>query len=124
MKSSQKTVLAWLALFVATILIFQTAHVNRTEKKIPFNKFIEHVKQKQIDSVTFKGHGRIEGKFKAGVEKGQNFETIGDTSSDYYVKLLNDNNLIPNYEIDDANPVWLQLLVNWGPMLIFILLLV
>lgn len=124
MKSSQKTLLAWLALVIATLLLFQTAHINRVEKRMPFNTFIGHVKDNHVESVTFKSHGRIDGKFIATVENGGAFETIGDTSSEFYVKLLADHNLTPNYEMEEGNSLWVQFLMNWGPMLFFVVLLV
>lgn len=123
MKSSQKTLVAWIALGIMTLLLFQTAKITQTEKRMTFNKFIEHVKQNHVESVTFKSHGKIEGKFIASVEAGQTFETIGDTSSEFYVKLLAEHNLTPNYEVDQGNSMWVQFLVGWGPMLIFVVLL-
>jgi len=124
MRSSQKTLIAWLALGFMTLLLFQTAKINHPEKKLAFNKFIEHVKANHVENVTFKEHGRISGKFIANIEEGQVFETVGDTSSEFYVKLLADHNLTPNYEIDGGNPLWMQFLIGWGPMLVFVVLLV
>jgi len=124
MRSSQKTLIAWLALGFMTLLLFQTAKINQPEKKLAFNKFIEHVKLNHVENVTFKEHGRISGKFIASVEEGGVFETIGDTSSEFYVKLLAEHNLTPNYEIDGGNPLWMQFLIGWGPMLVFVVLLV
>jgi len=125
MKSSQKTILAWFLLVVATLFLFQTARINRNEKRITFNKFIEYVKANQIESVTFKSHGKIEGKFAAGTENGQVFETIGDTNSEFYTKILNEHGLTPNYDYDEAGGVWMPFLLGWAPVLfIFVLVLV
>ncbi len=124
MRSSQKTLIAWLALGFMTLLLFQTAKINHPEKRLAFNKFIDHVKLNHIENVTFKEHGRISGKFNANVEDGQTFETVGDTSSEFYVKLLSEHNITPNYEIDQGNPLWMQFLIGWGPMLVFLVLLV
>jgi cell division protease FtsH len=123
MKSTQKTLLAWLGLVVVTLLLFQTARVTHNEKRIPFNKFIEYVKENRIESVTFKGHNRIEGKFASSFEGGQIFETIGDTNSEYYTKLINEHNLVPNYELEEGNNMWVQFLIGWGPMVVFFVLL-
>lgn len=123
MKSSQKTLLAWMLLVVATVLLFQTARVPKQDKKIPFQKFMEQVKADHIESVTFKGQGKIEGKFKAEHENGQHFTTTGDTSSEFYLKLLDAHGVNPNYEIEEANSLWVQFLVGWGPMLVFLVLL-
>jgi cell division protease FtsH len=123
MKSSQKTLVAWLLLVVATVLLFQTARVQKHEKHLTFAKFIEHVKKNEIESVTFKSHGRIEGKYIPTVENGETFETIGDTTSEFYIKLLDEHNLVPNYEIDEGNSLWVQFLIGWGPMMVFLVLL-
>jgi cell division protease FtsH len=123
MKSSQKTLLAWLALMVATVLLFQTARINKHEKKLTFNKFIEHVKKNEVEGVTFKSHGKIEGKFISTVESGQTFETMGDTSSEFYVKILSEHNITPNYDLEEGNALWVQFLIGWGPMVVFVVLL-
>lgn len=124
MRSSQKTLVAWLLLVVATVMLFQTARVQRQDKKLPFPQFIEHIKSKRVESVTFKNQGKIEGKFVPTFNKGEAFTTVGDTSSEYYVKLLNENGIVPNYDIEDGNSLWLQFLIGWGPMLVFLVLLV
>src|SRR5206468_4137996 len=51
------------------------------------------------------------------------FETVGSTDSEFYLKLLDDHGLVPNYEVDDGNSLWVQFLIGWGPMLIFLALL-
>jgi len=124
MKPSQKTFVVWFILILATVFLLQTAKVPRNDKKIPFQKFITHVKQNQIESVTFKQHGRIEGKFIGTVENGSLFETTGDTSSEFYLKLLDSHGISPNYEMEDNQSIWVQILVGWGPMFLFIVLLV
>jgi cell division protease FtsH len=123
MKSSQKTLIAWLILVVATMMLFQTARVQKKPTRIPFNLFIDHVKKGDIAKVTFKDHGRIEGTFKPTILNGQAFDTTGDTSSEFYIKLLDQHGIIPNYEIEQGSPLWVAFLLNWGPMLIFLALL-
>ncbi len=124
MKSSQKTLIAWLLLVVATVMLFQTARVQKNTKRITFNQFIEQVKANQVANVTFKDQGRIEGKFAEGHEGGASFETIGDTSSEFYIKLLAEHDLTPSYDIEQSNSLWVQMLIGWGPMVIFLVLLV
>lgn len=125
MKSSQKTLFAWMLLALMAVVLFQTAHVNKGTKKIPFNKFIEAVKKNEVDTVTFKSHGKIEGTFKAPTNGEKEFETVGDTNSEFYTKVLNEHNIVPNYELEDSSNIWLQTLIYWTPMvLIFVLLFV
>ena len=47
MKSSQKTVFAWLVLVMMTVVLLQTAKVNPLEKKITFPQFIEAVAKRR-----------------------------------------------------------------------------
>jgi cell division protease FtsH len=126
MKSSQKTVLAWILLVVATLFLFQTARVNRNEKRLTFSSFIDHVKQDHVDSksVLFKEHGRIEGKFNSNVENGTSFETIGDTNSEYFLKILGEHKITPNYDANESSQ-WMPFLMGWAPVLfIFVMVLI
>ena len=78
MKSSQKTIFEWVLLGLMAIVLLQTARVAKGDKTITFNRFIEGVKKNQIENVTYKSHGKIEGRFNAVApepEKGQIFET-------------------------------------------------
>lgn len=118
MKSTQKTFLAWIFLFIAMVFVFQTARIPRTEKKLTFSKFIEHVKAGHVDTVVFKDGGVIQGKFKSDTENGGAFETVGNTASDFYLKLMEEKGIIPNYE-RDTNSTWIPLLAAWLPVLLF-----
>jgi cell division protease FtsH len=124
MKSSQKTVFIWLLFGMMALALFQTANIQKESRKIPFTKFIESVKTGQVASVKFKAHGRIEGHYVPTVESGASFETVGDTSSEFYTKILNEHGLVPEYELEDGNSLWVQFLIGWGPMLIVLALLV
>ncbi len=105
-------------------MLFNTGRVQRSIKKLSFTQFISYVKDKKIESVVFKDKGKITGKFVSSFENGREFETIGDTNSEFFIKILAENGIIPEYDIESSNSIWLQFLVGWGPMLIFILLLV
>lgn len=124
MKSSQKTVFVWLMFVFGTLILLQTAKVNPLEKKITFPQFIDSVKKNQIESVTYRERGRIFGRFKSDFENGSPFETVGDTSSEFYTKLLGEHGLTPNYEIEGGNTLLVQLLISWGPMLVLGALLI
>jgi cell division protease FtsH len=124
MKSPQKTLIVWLVLMMMTLFLFQTAKIKRAEKRITFPKFIELVKKNEVEEVTLKAKNHIVGKFKNEVEGGGYFELTGDLSSEFYTKLLNEHNLVPNYDSDDGNQLWVQFLIGWGPMLIFFALLI
>ena len=120
MRSTPRTVVAWLAFGLMTLILFQNLRVPKNDRHITFNKFIENVKANQIENVTFKEHGRIEGKFVSKYESGANFETIGETSSEFYLKLLNDHGIVPNYEREEGNSLFIQYLLSWAPLLIIL----
>ena len=111
-------------LVMMTVVLLQTAKVNPLEKKITFPQFIEAVKKNQVEAVTYKERGRISGRFKSEYENGAVFETVGDTTSEFYTKLLGEHSLTPNYEIDGGNTLLVQLLISWGPMVVLGVLLI
>ncbi len=121
MKSTQKTILAWLILVIATVLLFQTARVNHTEKRLNFNEFMDQVKADHVAKLTIREHDKFEGKFKPEYEGGQVFVTQGD-GSDVYKKIFEDHKLTPIYEKEEVS-AWMPFLVNWLPV-IFISFLV
>ncbi len=121
MKSSQKTILAWLILVVATVLLFQTARVNHTEKHLTFSEFLQAVEADHVEKVMLKEHGRYDGKFKSDYQGGQSFITQGERS-DLYLKIFNDHHLPYDYEKDEDN-AWMPFIINWIPV-IFISFLV
>jgi cell division protease FtsH len=120
MKNSQKTLAAWLLVLAGFVLLVQTARMQRPDHKVPFTKFIEYVKANQVESVTFKGNHKIEGKLLPHVENGRVFETIGNTDSEYYLKLLAEHNLTPNYELEENNGLWMHIFVTWLPIALFV----
>lgn len=123
MKPSQKTLLAWLFVGFMTLILFQTARLQKPTKRITFNQFIEYVKSNHVQNVTFKDHFRIDGKFTNDFENGEIFETVGNTQSEYYLKLLAEHGLTPSYDIEEGNSLFLQYLLAWAPMIVILVLL-
>lgn len=88
--------------------------------EITYSEFIVAVKDGKVENVTFKGN-EIFGKFKDNsLGKGTEFKTFGDTKSDYYLKLLGDNNLTPKYLPEDTESSLSLILINLLPFLLLI----
>jgi cell division protease FtsH len=69
--------------------------------------------------VTFKQDNLIVGTLKEPTVDGKKtFETIGATDNPEVFKILQQNNIIPNYERSERTPVWQQLLISWLPMML------
>src|SRR3990167_4925289 len=125
MKPSHKTIALWLVLillFAALFRVFDPG--NRHRREIKFSQFIQSVKEGKIEEVTFKTENIIVGSFKKGTTTDEHnlfFETVGDTGNAEVFKLLQSNNIIPNYERAEKTPIWQQVLISWFPMLLLFL---
>ncbi len=123
MKPSHKTLALWLVLillFASLFKIFDQGKKIKTELK--FSDFIHQVKAGKVQDVTFKSDNIIAGTFKDPMPNGQyDFETVGDTTNSKVFELLQESNIIPNYEKPEKTPVWQQILVSWFPMLLLFL---
>ena len=87
---------------------------------ITFSEFISQVKSGKVDSVTFKGTDTIVGKYKADYNSGKVFQTMGDTKSDYFLGLLSQNGIVPNYEAANQDSFMKTALLTWAPTLLII----
>ncbi len=115
MRAPQKTALI-LGFVIALVFLLETSRVTHTQKHLRFDEFMEEVRADHIGTVTFKNHGRIEGHFKTNVNQGEAFETLGDTHAEYYLKILAEHGLPPNYDAEDSGSFWPQMLLLWLPL--------
>jgi len=121
MRANFKTLGLWLAislLFLALWRASNTVSTNRTE--LQFSQFIEYVKEGKVAEVKLKADNQIEGKFKDVVDGKTQFETVGPTTSDKVLEILMQNNITPNYEKPERASFLQQFLFAWGPMLLFV----
>lgn len=122
MKQQQKTLALWIVVICMTLLVVKVLQEgNKTIKEINFRDFVTAIEAKKIDEVTFKGKEQIYGKFKEGVENGGFFKLVGDTGEQTF-SLLRSNGITPNYEKEDQNNLFTSLLINWGPMILLIVI--
>ncbi len=120
MKSSHKTVALWLVLIVLFASLFKVFDPGtRGRREIKFSEFVQLVKENKVGDVTFKQDNLIVGTLKEPTVDGRkSFETIGATDNPEVFKILQQNNIIPNYERSERTPVWQQLLISWLPMML------
>lgn len=112
--------------FISFVVIFVMMSNKKNKdqtKEIPFNQFIESIQKKEIATVEYKGN-EILGSYKdTSVSKGLKFKTYGDTSSDYYLKILGDNGITPKYSPKEEEGNWLMALVSLAPIIFLIVLI-
>ena len=122
MKRPHKTFMMWLVIFMMMLFIWQLAHKNESSfKVITYPDLIRAVEEKQVAKVSLKGESEIKGQYKEDFEGGASFKVIGPTNEQTF-KILQANGILPVYEEEEKQTLFTSLLINWGPMIILILL--
>lgn len=123
MKSTHKTIALWLVLillFAGLFKAFDPGTKNR--KDLKFSQFMDLVRQKKVDEVTFRTDNTIVGTLKEPLADGRRyFETIGDVKNAKIYEIIQENGITPNYENTEKTPVWQQILISWFPMALLFL---
>jgi cell division protease FtsH len=119
MKPSYKTAALWLVLILLFASLFKLFDPVNRHHQLKFSEFIQDVKEGKVADVTFKSDDLIVGTFKDALPDGRKaFETVGDTQNGKIFEILENNNIIPNYERAEKTPIWQQVLISWFPMLL------
>jgi cell division protease FtsH len=122
MKQHHKTITLWIVVFLMALLVGKVAMEDKgAYKKIEYPDFVSAVKTGKVSEVTLKGERQIVGKFKDGYEQGNRFVLTG-LSVDITNKLLEDNAIVPNIDEPEKQTFFASLLINWGPILILIVI--
>jgi len=125
MKQSQKTFALWFLLvimFLAMLKWFEQSTPGTVEK--PFTEFMSMVKDKNVSNVIFKGENKIIWETKDDQGNPVTYVTIGDTRSEFYLKSLQENGIVPDYELEEGTPVLQQIFISWFPMLLLFLVFI
>jgi len=113
-------------LFFALFIVMFSVMFNKKKellKEISFNEYIQSVKKGEVDSVEYRGN-EIYGTFKSSnVSKGISFKTYGDTSSEYYLKILGENNLTPKYSPKEEDISVFSIILNFLPLVLLVFVL-
>ena len=122
MKSQYKTLTLWGVIILMMLMFTKMAmEGKRGYKNITYPDFIRAVENGVVAEATFKGKNTIVGKFKAEHDGGERFRLVGDTGAETF-KILRSHGLIPRYEEGEKQHVFVSLLVNWGPMILLIVI--
>ena len=122
MKSQYKTLTLWGVIILMMLMFTKMAMEGKKGyKNTTYPDFVQAVENGYVEEVTFKGKNTIVGKFKPEYEGGGRFRLVGDTGEQTF-KILRSHGLIPQYEEGEKQPVLVSLLVNWGPMILLIVI--
>ena len=125
MNQSFKTLLLWIFSVLLLITAFNVFTGKReVTQALSFTEFIQVVKENKVKEVTFRGKEKIYGRFKPEFREGALFNTIGDTQSEYFIKILADAGIVPAYESDENGSFWKVFFVNYLPIILIFLWLV
>ncbi|MBT7668886.1 MAG: AAA family ATPase, partial [Bdellovibrionales bacterium] len=122
MKPQQKTLTLWIVVILMMALVAKVMQEGgSTYREIKYSDFVVAVENQNVAEVTFKGKNQIIGRYKDTYENGALFRLIGDTGETTF-NMLRDNKIIPNYEEEEKQPLLASILINWGPMILLILI--
>ena len=117
MKQSHKTILLWVFLILLFVTIWQLSKSNNRGDEIPWSDFLAKSKNKEIATITIKG-SEITGKTK----DNKKYMTRGPRINYEASKFLHSNNIKIEYKKEDQNPLWINILANWLPMIFLFLI--
>ncbi|HRK07190.1 MAG TPA: ATP-dependent zinc metalloprotease FtsH [Pseudobdellovibrionaceae bacterium] len=127
MKSGHKAWALWVFLLVIPLILFQMHHASKLGA-IPgftYERFVQALKDGKIASVTFKrSSGMIVGEVKPEFEqefKGKQFQVAGNTEDSGF-ELVRGFGITPNYDHEESSGLMAQLLINWLPILLFVVM--
>jgi cell division protease FtsH len=122
MKPQQKTLTLWIVVILMAALVARVVNTNKQQgRSLTYSTFVKQVESGNVAEVTFKGKSQIIGRFKDTYENGRTFKLVGNTG-DATVELLRKQGIIENYEEEEKADFLTSLLLNWGPMLLLLVI--
>ncbi|MDX1644400.1 MAG: ATP-dependent metallopeptidase FtsH/Yme1/Tma family protein, partial [Thermoanaerobaculia bacterium] len=122
MNSTVKTLILWMVIFVAVILLWNTIQAGNVGRhELTFTEFIDQVESGRVARVTISGQ-KVTGEFRSGGKypEGESFLSFIPTDySDELVRELRASKVIIDFEEPRENP-FIQFLVFWAPILLII----
>jgi cell division protease FtsH len=123
MKPQQKTITLWIVVILMMALIAKVATEGKKgQREITYSEFVREVEAKQIKEVTFKGKNTITGEYIDGHHKPYKFFSLTGNTGDYTLKFLDKHGIVPNFKTEDKPTFLASLLINWGPMILLIVI--
>src|SRR5664279_1141023 len=115
--SMYKSILIWLLIGMSILLLFNLFNVpQKSEKELIFSDFVKKVDSGEVDEVTIK-ESNITGRLK----DGSKFKTYSANYPDL-VKELRDKNVRIIAKPPDQPPLYMTILISWGPIIFIVLI--
>lgn len=112
----------WIFLILMMAFIAQMMSAGKPGyKKISYSEFRKEVRAGKVASVTLKGKDTIFGQYVENYRKPDRFQAVG-TTDEYTTNFLSENGIDPNFEPEEKQTFLASLLLNWGPMILLIVI--
>ena len=120
MKSYGRGLFLWvfLALIVMLAFAMMSQEVKVKEQDFTFSQLIQQVEQHNVKEVTVKGQ-----EIRGTLHDGSRFRSVGPTGGEYFLDVLAENDLVPNFEPEPSGGLVTLLTTALPVVLIFIVLL-
>lgn len=120
MKSYSRGLFLWVFLALVVMLAFTMVGQDnrRRQAELSYPQVVQHARQQQIKAITVKGQD-----LSGTLEDGTTFRAVGPTDSDFLLRQLADNDIVPTYEKEPDGGMMTVLSTALPLVLIFILFL-
>ncbi|MEL6342674.1 MAG: ATP-dependent zinc metalloprotease FtsH [Myxococcota bacterium] len=118
MKNYSRSLFLWvfLALVVMLAVTMVNPNMSANQEELQFSELVQKVKQQQIKEITIQGQN-ISGILSDGSE----FTTVGPADGDYFVNVLAENEVVPNFE-EESSGALVPIITTILPMVLFFVL--
>jgi cell division protease FtsH len=118
MKNYSRSLFLWVFLALVVMLAFTMVgpDMGGKQEEIKFSQVVQHAKLHQIKELTIKGQ-----EISGVLSDGSNFKTTGPAESDYFLTVLDENDVVPNYELQPNGGI-ITILTTALPMVLFLVL--
>ncbi len=127
MRNSQKTMALWAIFLVLGVLFFQMYQAQRhiTIRDFDYPKLVEALKNKEIETLTFRDReivGEIKKQYATKYQNATKFQIFGNTDTEGGYKTAVENGIVPKYEYNE-NSFFASIFVNWLPVILLVFML-
>ncbi|MDP6935099.1 MAG: AAA family ATPase, partial [Myxococcota bacterium] len=120
MKRYGRGLFLWVFLALVVMLAFTMVGQDSRlkEQELQFSQLVQKIHQLDVKEITLKGQ-----EIRGTLADGTRFRSIGPTDSEYFLDILRDNELVPNYEPQPTGGVMTMMTTALPVVLIFVLFL-
>ncbi len=120
MKSYSRGLFLWVFLALVVMLAFTLVgqDARRKQAELTFPQVVQHARQAQVKEITVRGQ-----ELTGTLDDGTRFRAVGPADSDFLVRQLSENDIIPNFEREPDGGMMTILSTALPLVLIFVLFL-